>query len=77
MPAKQPPSDSRQRGGLRSYYVCSAVSVLLQVGCRGVELIRWTPDPVIVTIRDYEDYIGVLLYSYYTTITGRGVILRR
>ena len=27
------------------------------------------PNPVIVTIRDNRDYIRVLLYSYYTTIT--------
>ena len=32
--------------------------------------VRWTPHPVIVTIRDNKDYIRVLLYSYYTTITG-------
>ena len=37
---------------------------------------RWTPHPVIVTIRDNRDYIRVLLYSYYTTITGWGVLLR-
>ena len=36
---------------------------------------RWTPHPVIVTIRDNRDYIRVLLYSYYTTITGWGVLL--
>ena len=36
----------------------------------------WTPHPVIVTIRDNRDYIRVLLYSYYTTITGWGVLLR-
>ena len=30
------------------------------------------PPPVIVTIRDSRDYIRVLLYSYYTTITGGG-----
>ena len=29
---------------------------------------RWTPHPVIVTIRDNKDYIGLLLYYYYTTI---------
>ena len=34
------------------------------------------PHPVIVTIRDIKDYIRVLLYSYYTTITGWGVLLR-
>ena len=26
-------------------------------------LLRWTPHPVIVTIRDNKDYIRVLLYS--------------
>ena len=30
------------------------------------------PHPVIVTIRDNKDYIRVLLYSSYTTITGGG-----
>ena len=38
--------------------------------------LRWTPHPVIVTIMDNKDYIRVLLYSYYTTITGWGVLLR-
>ena len=28
-----------------------------------------------VTIRDNRNYIRVLLYSYYTTITGWGVLL--
>ena len=28
-----------------------------------------------VTIGDNRDYIRVLLYSYYTTITGWGVLL--
>ena len=37
--------------------------------------LRWTPHPVIVTIRDNRDYIRVLLYSSYTTITGWGVLL--
>ena len=37
--------------------------------------LRWTPYPVIVTIRVNKDYIRVLLYSYYTTITGWGVLL--
>ena len=36
--------------------------------------VRWTPHPVIVTIGDNRDYIRVLLYSYYTTITGWGVL---
>ena len=31
--------------------------------------------PVIVTIGDNRDCIRVLLYSYYTTITGWGVLL--
>ena len=29
-----------------------------------------------MTIRDNTDYIRVLLYSYYITITGWGVLLR-
>ena len=37
--------------------------------------LRWTPHPVIVTIMDNKDHIRVLLYSYYTTITGWGVLL--
>ena len=34
--------------------------------------LRRTPHPVIVTIRNSKDHIRVLLYSYYTTITGWG-----
>ena len=30
---------------------------------------------MIVTIGDNRDYIKVLSYSYFTTITGRGVLL--
>ena len=38
--------------------------------------IRRSPHPVIVTIRDNnKDYIRVLFYSYYTTITGWGALL--
>ena len=38
--------------------------------------LRWTPPhPVIVTIKVNKDYIRVLLYSSYTTITGWGVLL--
>ena len=37
---------------------------------------RWTPHPVIVTIRDNKDYIRVLLSAYCTTITGWGVLLK-
>ena len=37
--------------------------------------VRRTPHPVKVFIRDNRDYIRVLLYSYYTTITGWGVLL--
>ena len=35
------------------------------------------PHPVIVTIRGNRDYIRVLLYSHYTTITGWGVLLMK
>ena len=38
--------------------------------------LRWTPHPVIMTIRHNRGYIRVLLYSYYTTITGWGVLLK-
>ena len=38
--------------------------------------VRWTPHPAIVTRMDKRDYIRVLLYSYYTTITGWGVLLK-
>ena len=31
--------------------------------CSKVLEVRWTPHPVIVTIRDNRDYIRVLLYS--------------
>ena len=44
-------------------------------GLRGVFL-RWETHPVIVTIRDIKDYIRVLSSSYYTTITGWGVLLK-
>ena len=35
------------------------------------------PHPVIVAIRDSEDYTKVVLYSHYTTITGWGVLLTK
>ena len=34
--------------------------------------LRWTPHPVIVTIRNNKDCISVHLHSYYATITGWG-----
>ena len=34
------------------------------------------PHPVVVAIRNNRDYFRVLLYSYYTTIAGWGVLLR-
>ena len=42
------------------------------MACVRAFYIRWTPHPVIVTIGDNRDYIRVLLYSYYATITGWG-----
>ena len=40
--------------------------------------VRRTPPPhtVIVAGRDNKDYIRVLLYSYYSAITGWGVLLK-
>ena len=48
-------------------------NVRLTARLKGTD-IRWTPHPVIVTIMDYKDHIRVLLYSYYTMITGWGVL---
>ena len=45
-----------------------------ELDARTVVSLGWTPHPVIVTIRDNRDYVRVLLYSYYTTITGWGVL---
>ena len=40
-----------------------------------VSMVGGPPHPVIVTIKDNKEYIRVLLDSYYTTITGWGVLL--
>ena len=56
----------------------TAVKRVATLGCKAAAAIvhlRWTPHPVIVTIGDNRDYIRVLLYSYYSTITGWGVLL--
>ena len=37
--------------------------------------LRRTPHPAMVTIKENRDYNRVLLYSFYTTITGWGVLL--
>ena len=39
--------------------------------------VRRTPHPAIVTMRENTDHIRVLLYSYYTTIAGWGVLRYR
>ena len=36
--------------------------------------VRWIPHPVIVAIWDNKDYIRVLFYSYYPTVTGWAVL---
>ena len=53
------------------------VKLMLNRCCWEV-LLKWTPHPVIVTARDYRDYVRVLLYSCYTTIKrwGGGVLLK-
>ena len=43
--------------------------------CRLPLYLMRTPHPVIVIIGDNRDYTRVLLYSFYTTLTGRGVLL--
>ena len=47
-------------------YICLYVNIYIYT------LRRWTPHPVIVAIMDNDEYIRVLLYSHYTTITGWG-----
>ena len=47
---------------------------LAPLNCRSVRL-KEDPHPVIVTIRDTSNYIRVLLYSPYITITRWGVHL--
>ena len=37
---------------------------------------RWTPHPVIVTLRDNKEYIRALFNPYYPTITRWAVLLR-
>ena len=56
-----------------AHIICSHIRFSTAVHM--IEL-RWTPHPGILTIRDNRDYIRVLLYSYYITITGWGVLLR-
>ena len=56
--------------------ICYISFLLVGLSIHEQIYIRRTPHPVIVTMRDKKDYIRVLLYSYYTTITGWGVLLR-
>ena len=55
-----------------SGFVSSGSSIRLLSGI----LFRRTPHPVTVTVRANKDYMRVLFYSYYTTITRWGVLLR-
>ena len=57
------------------YCMVSVYSILTVYCCTVYCQSRRTPHPVIVTIRDNKDLIRVLFYSYYTTITGSGVLL--
>ena len=58
-----------------SLVLATRVSLELTLGF-GVNVdLKWTPHPAIVTIRENMDYIRVLLYSYYATIAGWGVLL--
>ena len=58
-----PRADGLSVGQLRRRWLSGSGPVSTELG-------RRTPHPVIVTIRDNKDYTRVLLYSYYTTITG-------
>ena len=48
-------------------------STLSESQCTGN--LRWNPHPGIVTMKDNKDYVRVLSYPYYTTVTGWGVHL--
>ena len=66
--------------GLAGGLPTGAIQAIMGGGGRWLEwsmvLVRLTPYPVMVTTMDNKDYIRVLLYSYYTTITGWGILLR-
>ena len=50
-----------------------------ELGELGLEIqvyLRWTPHPVIVTIRDNRDYSRVLVYSYYYRVGGPPKVYR-
>ena len=61
--------------GASKFMMFQACSPIFGLGLYCTLNLRWTPHPVVVTIRDNKDHIRVLLYSYYTTITGWGVLL--
>ena len=79
-------SNSAQPRQQRSNSPCSPASPstsrrvemleMQQVGTDGATSIqlylRWPPEPVIVAMGHNGDHIRALLYSSYTTITGRG-----
>ena len=71
LPQKAPNSPSSLRGD--PLFQNLRLSTLIVTMPQGD--VRWTPHPVIVTIVDNEDYIRVLLYTYYTTIKGWGGVL--
>ena len=51
-----------------------SLSKLESPPCHGLKIYSLGGPPT-QTIRDNRDYIRVLLYSYYTSITGWGVLL--
>ena len=77
--APLPPRRRESVPGSLGFFFCLLFRAL---GLRDVQVlgfrvsVRWSPHPVIVSIRDNRDYIGVLLLSYSITITGWGVLLR-
>ena len=55
-------------------YICICTYIYTHVYNTCIYVKR-TPHPVIVTLRDNKDYIKVLFFYYYTTITGWGLLL--
>ena len=68
------------KGLLQVITQASTILVLRDTGFEDLgavcEDFRWTPNPLILTIRDNTDHIRVLLYSCFTALTGwRGGVL--
>ena len=62
-------------GGVNGVYIDAreVLKMVVPVLDPSMAWFRRTPHPAIVTTRNSKDCIGVLFYSYYTTVSGWGV----